>query len=132
MNFEKQIQTIEDLGKKKVDALENLKSKEEIKPNEDESNNQPKSTIIFNELINKRKGLMKELYDSIDYKNFKFEYVGPIKDVGFYDYRDSKELFGAIKNNKINFDDTVKRQNELLSKISNVKIGKKNLIIKKK
>ena len=75
---------------------------------------------------------MKELYDSIDYKNFKFEYVGPIKDVGFYDYRDSKELFGAIKNNKINFDDTVKRQNELLSKISNVKIGKKNLIIKKK
>ena len=58
--------------------------------------------------------------------------MGPIKDVGFYDYRDSKELFGAIKNNKINFDDTVKRQNELLSKISNVKIGKKNLIIKKK
>ena len=73
MNFEKQIKTIEDLGKKKVDALENLKSKEEIKPNEDESNNQPKSTIIFNELINKRKGLMKELYDNVDYNNLKFE-----------------------------------------------------------
>ena len=51
--------------------------------------------------------------------------MGPIKDVSFYGYRDSKELFGAIKNNKINFDDMVKRQNELLSKISNVKIGKK-------
>ena len=51
--------------------------------------------------------------------------MGPIKDVSFYGYRDSKELFGAIKNNKINFDDMVKRQNELLSKISNVKIGRK-------
>ena len=73
MTFEKQIKTIEDQGKKKVDALENLKSEEEIKPNEDESNNQPKSTIIFHELINKRKGLMKELYDNVDYNNLKFE-----------------------------------------------------------
>ena len=73
MTFEKQIKTIEDQGKKKVDALENLKSEEEIKSNEDESNNQPKSTIIFHELINKRKGLMKELYDNVDYNNLKFE-----------------------------------------------------------
>ena len=53
--FEKQIKTIEDQGKKQVDALENLKPKEETKPTEDESNNQPKSTIIINELINKEK-----------------------------------------------------------------------------
>ena len=37
----------------------------------------------------------------------------------------SKELFNAIKNNRINFDDVLKKQNELLNKISNVKIGKK-------
>ena len=53
--FEKQIKTIEDQGKKQVDALENLKPKEEIKPTEDKSNNQSKAAIIFNELINKRK-----------------------------------------------------------------------------
>ena len=53
--FEKLINTIEDQGKKQVDALENLKPKEETKPTEDESNNQPKSTIIINELINKKK-----------------------------------------------------------------------------
>ena len=53
--FEKKIKTVEDQGQKQVDALENLKPKEEAKPIEDESNNQPKSTIIFNELINKRK-----------------------------------------------------------------------------
>ena len=53
--FEKQIKTIEDQGKKQVDALENLKPKEETKPIEDKSNNQSKATIIFNDLINKRK-----------------------------------------------------------------------------
>ena len=68
---------------------------------------------------------MKELYDSVDYNNLKFEYIGTTKDVSFYKYKNSKELFSAIKNNQINFDDAVKRQNELLNKISNVKIGKK-------
>ena len=49
--FEKQIKTIADQG----DALEILKPKQEAKPTEDKSNNQPKAAIIFNELINKKK-----------------------------------------------------------------------------
>ena len=56
--FEKQIETIEDQGKKQVEALENLKSKEQTKANKDkpeEINNQPRATIIFNDLISKRK-----------------------------------------------------------------------------
>ena len=53
--FEKQIKTIEDQGKKQVGALENLKPKEETKPVEDKSNNKAKATIIFNDLLNKRK-----------------------------------------------------------------------------
>ena len=73
--FEKQIKAIEDQGKKQVDALENLKPKEETKPVEDKSYNQSKATIIFDNLINKRKGLMKELYDSVNYNNLKFEYM---------------------------------------------------------
>ena len=95
--FEKQIKTIEDQGKKQVDALESLKPKEQTKPIEDKSNNKLKATIIFDDLINKRKGLMKELYDSVDYNNLKFEFVGPTKDVGFHEYMDSKEHFNAIK-----------------------------------
>ena len=64
--FEKQIKTIEDQGKKQVDALENLKPKEETKPIKDTSNNQSRATIIFNDLINKRKELMSKLYDNVD------------------------------------------------------------------
>ena len=123
--FEKQIKTIEDQGKKQIDALERLKPKKETKPIESKPNNQSRAAIIFNELISKRKGLMKELYDGGDYNNLKFDFIGPTKDVSFYEYKDSKELFSVIKDNKINYDYAVKRQNELLNKISTVKIGKK-------
>ena len=123
--FGKQIKTIKDQGQKQIDALKSLKPKEQAKPIEDKSNKKSKAAIIFDDLINKRKGLMKELYDSVDYNNLKFEFVGPTKDVNFYEYMDSKELFNAIKNYRISFDDALKKQNELLNKISNVKIGKK-------
>ena len=95
--FEKKLKTIEGQGNKQVDALKNLKLKEETKPIEDKPNNQQKVTIIFDELINKRKELMSELYDSVDYNNLKFEYIDPTKDVGFYEYKSSEELFNAIK-----------------------------------
>ena len=83
--FEKQIKTVEDQGKKQVEALENLKLKEETKPIVDKPNNQSRNTIIFHELINKRKELMGELYDNVDYNNLKFKDVGPTNDESFYE-----------------------------------------------
>ena len=53
--FEKRIKAIENQGKKQVDALKDLKPREQTKPIEEESNNQSKATAIFNALINKRK-----------------------------------------------------------------------------
>ena len=123
--FEKQIKTIEDQGEKQIDALKDLKPKEQTKLIEDKSNNQPKVTTIFNELIKKRKELMSELYDSVDYNNLNFEYVGPTKSVSFYEYMDSKELFNARKNNQIKFSEVKDKKNEFLNKLSNIKIGKK-------
>ena len=87
-----------------------MKPKEETKPIEDKSNNQSKAAIIFNELINKRKELMTKLHDSVDYNNLKFEYVGPTKDVSFYEYKDSKELFNMIKNSQIKFSEAKNKQ----------------------
>ena len=74
---------------------------------------------------------MSKLHDRVDYNNLKFEYVGPIKDVSFYEYGDSKEFFNAIKDNQIDFKDVVKRQNEFLNKLNNVKIRQKNYWAKK-
>ena len=44
--FDKQIKAIEDQGKKQVDALEKLKTKEEIKPIEGTPNNWSRAGII--------------------------------------------------------------------------------------
>ena len=38
---------------------------------------------------------------------------------------DSKEIFNAIENNQIKFSETENKQNEILNKLSNIKIGKK-------
>ena len=102
-----------------------MKPKEQTKQIEDKSNNQSKSTAIFNDLINKRKEKMSELYDNVDYNNLKFEFVGPTKDVSFYEYIDSKELFNKLKNNQIKFSEVKNKQNEFLRKLTNIKIGKK-------
>ena len=53
--FEKPIKSIEDQGEKQIDALKDLKPKEQAQTNEDKSNNQSKATIVFNELIDERK-----------------------------------------------------------------------------
>ena len=130
--FEKQKKTIKDQGKKQVDALKDLKPIEQTKPIESKSNDEPKVKTIFNDLISKRKETMNELYESIDYNNLKFEYVGPTKDVSFNEYKDSKELFNAIKNSQIRLDYAIKRLNEFLNKLGEIKIGKKNQLNKKK
>ena len=125
--FEKQIKTIEDQGQKQIEALENLKRKEETKPTEDKYNVKSKATIIFNELINERKKIVSELYDSADCNNLKFEYVGPTEEVCFYEYKDSKEIFNAIKNNQIKFSEVKNKQNEFLNKLDKIKICKKTI-----
>ena len=84
---------------------------------QDKSHNQSKATTIFNELIKKRKEIMSQLYDSVDYNNLKFEYIGSTKDANFYEYRDSKELFNAIKNSRIKFSETKNKLKEFLNKL---------------
>ena len=102
-----------------------MKPKEQTKPIEDKCN-ESKATIIFDDFINKRKKKMSELYDSVDYNNLKFEYIGPTKDVSFHEYMDSKELFNAIKNNQIKFSEVKSKEDNFLEKLNEVKIGKKN------
>ena len=55
----------------------------------------------------------------------RFEYVSKNKDVSFYEYMDSKELFNTMKNNQIKFNEVKNKKNEFLDKLFNIKIGKK-------
>ena len=98
--------------------MKDLKPKEQTKPIEDKSSNQSKATIIFNDLISKRKKIMQELHDNVDYDNLKYEYVCSTTDVSFYEHMDSKECmdFNAIKNTQIKFSEVKNKQNEFLNK----------------
>ena len=49
------------------------------------------------------------------------------KDISFYKYMDSKELFNAIRDNKIGFSEAKNKQNDFLNKLTNIKIGRKTL-----
>ena len=80
--FEKQIKTIEDQGQKQVEALKDLKPKA-INDKSEEKNSLPRSTIIFKILLAKEKKILSELYDSVDYNDLNFEYVGPTKNIIF-------------------------------------------------
>ena len=64
------------------------------------------------------KKILSELHDSVDYNKLKFEYVGPKEDIRFYGYRDSKEIFNAIRDNQIKFNEVKNKQKELLVKKS--------------
>ena len=75
---------------------------------------------------------MNKLYDSVDYNDLKFEYVSRAKDVSFYEYMDSKEIFKAIRDNKIGFSEAKNKQNDFLNKLTNIKKDKKELSNKKK
>ena len=68
---------------------------------------------------------MSKLYESVDYNNLKFEFVGPTKDINVYEYFDSRKLFNAINNNQIKFSEVKNKQDNFLKKLNEVKIGKK-------
>ena len=67
---------------------------------------------------------MSELHDRDDY-NLKFDFIGPTKDVSFYEYMDSKELFNKLRNNQIRLRDGINKQKDFLKKLNEAKMGKK-------
>ena len=56
---------------------------------------------------------MNKFYESADINKLNFEYVGNTKNVHFYEYMDSKELFNKVKNNQIKFDDALRKTETL-------------------
>ena len=105
--------------KKQVEALKDLKSREQAKPIVDKFSNKNNQSIIsniFNDLIKKRKSIINELYESVDMNKLYFEYIGPTKDVNFYEYYDSKGFFSEFKNNALKFDEALKKKERVAEK----------------
>ena len=76
--FEKQIKTIEDQDKKRVEALENLKPKEQTKATEDKSDN--KLSIQkenFDRLLNEKVDEIQKISGEINYNKLVYYFTTP-------------------------------------------------------
>ena len=65
------------------------------------------------------------MYKAVVKNKLYFEYEGLTKKVILYEYMDPKELFDQLKNGQVKYDDVLKRQEEFLKKLNEVKIGTK-------
>ena len=93
--FEKQKETIEDHGKKQVEALENLKAK----TIESGSNN--KSTIIkeiYDKILEERMDEILEMSRKVDYSNLTYVFKGLTYPISFAKYGGPMYAYNQLKN----------------------------------
>ena len=110
--FEKQIKTIEDQGKKQVDALNTLKSNnqltiEDVIPNDALNNNEAKKEL------NK----IKEIEKNVDREKLIYKASGNTND--FRKFRKIKTFGRDIYDCKINLEEADKEESDLLNEIKN-------------
>ena len=114
--FKKQTRTIEDRGKKQVDALADLKPKErkprETKPNE------------YGDYFLDGLAKMRESYESIDFNNLIYHFKDPnISSVNFSKFKGLLHTFKSIHKGDITLEDVEKEQIELKRNFGHIKQG---------
>ena len=93
--FEKQIKTIEDQGKKQVDALEKL----ELKAIESRSNNKPVITKeIYDEILNEKIDEIIKMSKEIIYSRLIYDFKGPISSISFLKFKCPMYTYDQLKN----------------------------------
>ena len=104
--FEKQTKTIDDHGKKHVEALENLKPIEgskAIKYDDDESLEQKQETC--NKLFDEKLDQIQELSREIDYKNLNYDFAMKASgSINFAGYNGPFTLFKKIRDGDISLE----------------------------
>ena len=92
--FEKQIKTIEDQGKKQIDALKVL----EPKGIESGSNKKPEITKeIYDEILEKRLDEIIKMRDKIDFRNVTYNFKGQTASIKFGKFGSSMYIYGHMK-----------------------------------
>ena len=95
--FEKQINTIEDQGKKQIDALESLKPKEQKKQFHI-NRMMITSKEIYNEILEERIDEIPKMSKEISYSNLVYDFKGPTSPTHFSEYGDPMYIYGHMKN----------------------------------
>ena len=134
--FEKQIKTIEDQGKKQVDALENLKdtNKQVVNINDDYEDKllHSKEQEIFRKIYNKRLDKIEELTKKIDDNNLVFTILSTGETIDFTRKNNPLTLLKKIRNGKITLERANELQEDLNNAIKKIRKGNKTQEQKKK
>ena len=93
--FEKPIKTIEDQGKKQVDALKLL----ELKAIKSGSNNKPAITQeLYNKILEERIDEILKMSKEISYGNLVYDFEGPIPSINFAIFEGPMRTYNQLKN----------------------------------
>ena len=126
--FEKQIKTIEDQGRKKVDALESLKPKTQlVNVNDDYEDKLLHSNEreIFRNIYNKRLDKIEEITKQID-NNLMFTIISTGKTFNFNAKDDPLTFLNKIKKGEITVEEAIESQKEFSKYLRIIRKGNKN------
>ena len=126
--FEKQIKTIEDQGRKKVDALESLKPKTQlVNVNDDYEDKLLHSNEreIFRNIYNKRLDKIEEITKQID-NNLMFTIISTGKTFNFNAKDDPLTFLNKIKKGEITAEEAIESQKEFSKYLRIIRKGNKN------
>ena len=115
--FEKQIKTIEDQGKKQVDALKVL----ELKAIENGSNNKPVITQYFyDKILKKRMDEILKMSSKIDFDNLIYNFKGPTSSINFGKFGGPMYIYGHMKNGDTTLQQVEKQQKDLKKELNEI------------
>ena len=116
--FEKQIKTIEDQGKKQVDALESLKRKAAESGSND---NKPSITKeIYDEILEERMDEILKMREKIDFSNLTYNFKGQTASINFDKFEGPMYIYGHMKNGDRTLQQVEKRQKDFKKELNEI------------
>ena len=140
--FAKQNKTIEDKGQKQIDALKDLKPKEQTKAiiykSDDDNDNNSTSKEIYDEILDERIDEILKMSKEISYGNLVYDFKGPTPSINLGKYGSPMYIFGHMKNGEKTLQQVEEEQkyfkkdlNQIISRNPNYKSEKQSYTIKK-
>ena len=115
--FEKQIKTIEDQGKKQVDALKVL----EPKASKSGSNNKPVITKeIYDKIFEERMDEILKMREKIDFSNLTYNFKGQTASINFGKFEGPMYIYGHMKNGDRTLQQVEKRQKDFKKELNEI------------
>ena len=126
--FEKQIKTIEDLGKTQVKAIQDNKKSVNINKDNDYKDKLllSRERKIFKDICNKRLDKIEELNNNIDYNDLNYVVIGAGDKYSFDDLDDPLTLLNNVKKGKTSMGKAIEQQYNFRKYLNLIPIGNKN------